>query len=237
MHGVWFNVDPAAVKPSPSSDVQLKEFTQEAPHVQFTPELRALSQQIAGDESNPYLKAKKFYDWIADNIKYSFACEYSTIRNLSDYCRTKGYGDCGQEAVLFITLCRFNGIPARWQSGLNTFPGAKDIHDWTELYIAPYGWIPVDPYMGIYAMHYAMSLKPEQRRELRDFYFGGLDQYRIIANSDHNQLLAPAKRTMRSDNVDFQRGEVEWGDHNIYFDQFEYGLVTKEIESAAKPIE
>ena len=235
-HGVWFNVDPAAVKPLPP-DSQLNQFIAEAPHVQFTPELRALSQQIAGNESNPYLKAKRFYDWIADNIKYSFACEYSTIRNLSEYCRTKRYGDCGQEAMLFITLCRLSGIPARWQSGWNTFPGAKDIHDWTELYLAPYGWIPVDPYMGIYAMRYAMNLKPEQRRELRDFYFGGLDQYRLIANSDHNQTLAPPKHSMRSDNVDFQRGELEWGNHNIYFDQFKYDLVAKEVESAAKPIE
>ena len=89
----------------------------------FTPELRKLSQQIVGDETNPCLKAKKCYDWIADHIKYSYAIEYSTIRNISDYCRSKGYGDCGQEALLFISLCRLNGVPARWQSGWNTFPG------------------------------------------------------------------------------------------------------------------
>ena len=86
-----------------------------------------------------------------------------------------------------------NGIPARWQSGWNTFPGAKSIHDWSEIYIAPYGWIPVDPYMGIFAMRYATTLKPEQRLKIRDFYFGGLDQYRMIANSDHNQQLSTPK--------------------------------------------
>jgi len=236
-HGVWFDVRPSQVQALTNLDPALAPFTREAPHVVFTPEMRALSQEIAGNEPNPYLKGKKFYDWIAENIKYSYAIEYSTIRNISEYCRSRGYGDCGQEALLFMTLCRLNGIPARWQSGWSTFPGAKSIHDWSEIYIAPHGWIPVDPYMGIYATRYANSLTPEQKRELRDFYFGGLDQYRMIANSDHNQTLGPPKRSLRSDTVDFQRGELEWGDHNIYFDKYIYDLTVKEIKPARTGIE
>jgi transglutaminase-like putative cysteine protease len=231
MHGVWFDLKPQAIKPPDLNNPALKPFTQEAPHIVFTPELRALSDQIAGTETNSLLKARKFYNWIADNIKYSYAIEYSTIRNISEYCRSHGYGDCGQEALLFMTLCRMNGIPARWQSGWNTFPGAKSIHDWSEIYLAPYGWVPVDPYMGIYAMRYATTLKPEQRRELRDFYFGGLDQYRMIANSDHNQALDPPKKSMRSDDVDFQRGELEAGGHNLYFDQYSYEMKVKELKN------
>jgi transglutaminase-like putative cysteine protease len=203
--------------------------------VVFTPEMRDLSRKLTGQETNPFLKAKKFYDWIAENIKYSFATEYSTIRNISEYCRAKGYGDCGQEALLFMTLCRMNGIPARWQSGWNTFPGAKNLHDWCEIYFEPYGWIPVDPYMGIYAMRYADTLKPDERREVRDFYFGGMDPYRLAANSDHAQELTPAKRAFRSDTVDFQRGELEWGGHNIYFDQFSYDLEVKTLPPNPTP--
>jgi hypothetical protein len=33
---------------------------------------------------------------------------------------------------------------------------------------------------------------------------------------------------MRSDDVDFQRGEVEFGSTNIYFDERSYGLVVEE---------
>ncbi len=230
VHAVSFDIKPGKVRPCDPDDPELKTFTLEAPHIVFAPEMRALSQQIVGDETNPCLKAKKCYDWIAEHIKYSFAIEYSTIRNISDYCRAKGYGDCGQEAMLFITLCRLNGVPSRWQTGWNTFPGEENIHDWTEIYLTPYGWVPVDPYMGIFAMRYAATLTAEQRRELRDFYFGGLDQYRMIANSDHNQTLNPPKQSMRSDNVDFQRGELEWGDHNIYFDQYSYKFTVKEIK-------
>jgi transglutaminase-like putative cysteine protease len=248
MHGVWFDVKPDEVMPlTPSlppsdgervsagrvrgglSEAEFKKFTGEAPHVVFTPEMRALSEKIAGGETNPARRAKRFHDWIAENIKYSFAIEYSTIRNISDYCRAKGYGDCGQEALLFITLCRLNGIPARWQSGWNTFPGAKTIHDWCEIYLEPHGWIPVDNYKGIWAMQYAFTLTPEQKRELRDFYFGGLDYYRMAANSDHSQELSPPKRSFRSDNVDFQRGELEAGARNLYFDQYSYQFEIRQL--------
>jgi transglutaminase-like putative cysteine protease len=227
--GVWFAVQPEKATAFDGKDSALAAFTREAPHVVFTPELRALSQKILGGEKNPARQAKKIYEWIGANIKYSFAIEYSTIPNISEYCRSRGYGDCGQEALLFITLCRLNGIPARWQSGWDTFPGAKDIHDWTEIYLAPYGWVPVDPYMSIFASQYARQLSPEQQRELRDFYFGGRGQWRLAANADHGQELQPAKQSFRSDDVDFQRGELECRGTNIYFNHYHYELDVNEL--------
>lgn len=225
--GIWFNLQPLAVQPYDTGDATYKEFTAEGPHIVFTKEIRALSDSLAAFEKNPLIKARTFYNWISETIQYSYALEYSTIRNISEYCLRKGYGDCGQAALLFITLCRYNGIPARWQSGWLTIPGGKTIHDWTEIYVSPYGWIPVDPYMGVFAMQY-FSGPIEQRTEIRDFYFGGLDQYRVAANSDHNQELRPPKQSMRSDNVDFQRGELEYGNTNLYFDKYTYGLKVEE---------
>lgn len=228
-YGVSFDIDPKKVTPCDPKDPALAPFVSEAPHVIFTPEMRALSQKIVGDEKNPALIAKKIYDAVGARTFYSYAIEYSTIRNISDYCRSRGYGDCGQAAMLYITLCRLNGIPARWQSGWHTFPGFRTIHDWSEIYLAPYGWVPVDPYMSVLTSHYAPSLTAAERQEIHDFYFGGLDQWRIAANCDHSQTLTPAKKTFRSDNVDFQRGEVESGSQNIYFDQWNYYLTAKEI--------
>ncbi|MEX1138136.1 MAG: transglutaminase-like domain-containing protein [Bacteroidota bacterium] len=225
--GIWFNLQPLAIQPYDTADATYREFTREGPHVVFTEKIRSLSTQLAGLEPNPLTKAKAFYNWVSETIQYSYALEYSTIRNISDYCLKKNYGDCGQAALLFITLCRANGIPARWQSGWLTIPGGKTIHDWTEIYINPYGWVPVDPYMGVFAMQY-FNGPIEQRQEIRDFYFGGLDQYRVAANSDHNQQLNPPKQSMRSDNVDFQRGEVEYGVTNIYFDKYSFGLKVEE---------
>ncbi len=228
-YGVWFDPKPEAVRPYQPKDPAVVVYTREVAHVVFTERIKKLSHDLAGGEPNPLLKAKRFYNWISETIKYSYAIEYSTIRNISEYCAQKGYGDCGQAALLFITLCRYNGIPSRWQSGWLTIPGGKTIHDWTEIYVMPYGWIPVDPYMGVFAMQY-FSGPMEQRKTIRDFYFGGLDQYRMAANSDHNQELKPPKKSFRSDNVDFQRGELEYGTTNIYFDKYSFELKVEEKE-------
>jgi transglutaminase-like putative cysteine protease len=230
--GVRFEVDPDKVRAFDSTDSAIAAFTNEAPHVVFSPEMKQLSEKILAGEKNPARQARLFYDWIGANIKYSFATEYSTIPNISEYCRAHGYGDCGQEALLFITLCRLNGIPARWQSGWDTFPGAEDIHDWTEICLAPYGWLPVDPYMSIFATQYADQLNPGQQREVRDFYFGGRGQWRMAANADHAQMLMPPKKSFRSDDVDFQRGELECEGQNIYFKHFHYDFTVKELPAA-----
>jgi len=226
--GVSYDLDPGHVRPYRGGDSMIDPYIAPGPHVSFSDAMRRLSDRLLDSETNPVRIAKRFYDWIADSIQYSYAIEYSTIRDIGTYCLEHRYGDCGQEALLLITLCRMNGIPARWQSGWYTFPGGKTIHDWTELYFEPYGWVPVDPYMGIFAMQYLSSLDDEARREVRDFFFGGLDQYRMAANSDHCQELSPPKRSLRSDVVDFQRGELEAESGNIYFDHYSYGLVIEE---------
>ncbi|MDB6026413.1 MAG: Transglutaminase domain protein [Verrucomicrobiales bacterium] len=229
-NGIYFDLKANEVS-SGTVDPSVRQFTEQAPHVVFTPQLKALAKDIIVSEKNPLLQARAFYNWISENIKYSFAREYSTLTNISDYCLSNGYGDCGQEALLFITLCRSQGIPARWQSGWNLFPSHVGIHDWTEIYLEPYGWVPVDPWAGIYVMHYCTDLSNDEKRELRDFYFGGLDQYRMSANADHSQQLQPPKKGFRSDDVDFQRGELESG-KNIYFDKYNYDLQVEETSSA-----
>ncbi|KAG0771036.1 hypothetical protein G6F22_016847 [Rhizopus arrhizus] len=109
-----------------------------------------------------------------------------------------------------------NGIPARWQSGMvfsGDGSGYNNLHDWGQVYLAPYGWLPMDVTTGALA-----SDVPA----LRDFYLGGLDGYRIAFNDDFGQALVPAKQHFRSETGDSQRGEAEWAGGNLYFDQWSY---------------
>ncbi|GAB4324923.1 MAG: transglutaminase domain-containing protein [Candidatus Sumerlaeia bacterium] len=233
----WTPLDPARVAEATQAlaggfaDPAAAHFLEEQPpHVVFTPEILRLEAEIAGTETNPCIKARRYYDWISRNIKYSFAREYSTLRNISMYVYNNRYGDCGQIALLFITLCRAGGVPARWQSGWMLYPMNKNLHDWTEIYLEPYGWIPVDPNHGVETVSVMEGLTDEERAELRDFYFGGMDAYRLVVNRDHGFPHFPPKRDWRSDTVDFQRGELETaGGKNIYFDQFSYRLTVEEL--------
>ncbi|MFH0794214.1 MAG: transglutaminase-like domain-containing protein [bacterium] len=219
------HLDPAAIVPYSKDSPDHAYFTREqAPHIVFTPEIRELSEKILDGEKNPLRQARLFYEWVGENIAYSYAREYSTQRNISQECLLNGYGDCGQEALLFMTLCRLNGIPVRWQTGWMIYDNLTNLHDWTFIYLEPYGWIPVDPYMAVMANHEMDGFSREDRRTVIDFYFGNLDNHRWTINLDHSVSLTPPKLDFASDTVDFQRGELEADGKNLYFDKWDYSL-------------
>ena len=197
------------------SDLYKTYVKESAPHILFSEEIKLLSNEIIGEEENPYIIAKKIFTWINDNIPCAGAREYSTLRNISDYCIDRMHGDCGIKTLLFITLCRYNGIPARWQSGWMLHPGNVNLHDWGEIYFEGIGWIPVDQSFGII---------DSEIEDAKYFFFGGTDQFHMIVNEDYSDQFYPQKNYERSETVDFQRGELEWRGGNLYFDKWNYNM-------------
>jgi transglutaminase-like putative cysteine protease len=183
------------------------------PHILFTPEIRKTVQQIVGGETNPLIRARKIFHWIDGNIAYNSEMEYSTIPSLCTKAITTRRGDCGVQTMLFITMCRCAGIPARWQSGWETKRASWDMHDWCEIYVEPWGWLPCDPSYG---------LRKSDDAAVREFYLGHQDSYRMIVNRDYGCPLNPPKNSLRSEPLDFQRGEVEIEGKNLYFPHWDY---------------
>jgi transglutaminase-like putative cysteine protease len=213
--GQYHPIDPAKVTPVALTRELAPYLGERAPHIVFTDDLRKFSQRVVGDERNPYRIAEKLF-LAVDRIPWAGALEYSTIRNISDYALHAGHADCGQQTLLLMTLLRLNGIPARWQSGMIFSDGDYDnLHDWGWLYLAPYGWMPMDVTFG------RLDAGDPQ---LDLFYLGGLDAYRIAFNDDYSQPFTPAKQHFRSETVDLQRGEVEWRGGNLYFDKWDYAF-------------
>ncbi len=209
-------IQPDLIKPYNKESGLYKTYTAERePHIVFTDKIKSLSSTIVGDEKNPYLIAKKIFTWISQNIPWAGAREYSTIENISDYCISNGHGDCGIKTLLFMTLCRYNGIPAKWQSGWMLHPGKVNLHDWSEIYFEGYGWVPVDQSFGL--------IESENESE-KYFLLGSIDPYHLIINDDYSSTLFPEKTYPRSETVDFQRGEVEWRGGNLYFDKWDYHM-------------
>lgn len=206
-------VDPGKVLPATITPELAPYVSERLPHIAFTEQLRLFSQQVVGDEKNPWRIAQKLYAAV-DAIPWAGAREYSTISNISEHALHAGHADCGQQTLLLMALLRMNGIPARWQSGMMFSPGRYwNLHDWGQLYIAPYGWMPMDVTFG--------RLDSADPR-VAGFYLGGLDGYRVAFNDDYGRALTPAKTQFRSDTVDNQRGEAEWRGGNLYYDQFDY---------------
>ncbi|MFC2083798.1 transglutaminase family protein [Bacteroidota bacterium] len=210
----YFNLDSNnIIEYNVNSDVYKNYISEVEPHIVYSEKIKKLSKTIIQNETIPYLKAKKIYKWINDNIPWAGAREYSTLLNISDYCLSKGYGDCGIQTLTFITLCRYNGIPAKWQSGWMLHPGSVNLHDWCELYFEGIGWIPVDQSFGLLDC---------DKEEVKWFFLGGIDAYHLIINDGYSEPLYPAKIYPRSETVDFQRGEVEWRGGNLYFNDWDY---------------
>lgn len=205
-------LDAAQVEPLPE-DWQDAYLTERLPHIVFAPRIGREVANIVGAETNPLIKAQKIFRWVSLNIPWNAEDEYCIIPSLA----VKGFdarcGDCGVQNTLFITMSRMAGIPARWQSGFQTKPGRRwGLHDWAEIYIAPWGWLPADASNGI------------QRSEdprVADFYLGHQDSYRLIVNLDWGRELFPPKQSLRSEPADFQRGEVEVDGQNLYFTEWE----------------
>jgi hypothetical protein len=212
----WFDLENMKIKPYNKESAEYKEYTSERdPHLLFTPSVKALSKKIVGDEKNPYKIAKKIFNYITDNYPWAGAREYATIENIPDYVIANNHGDCGQVTLLFMVLCRYNGIPTRWESGWMLHPGSINLHDWAQVYFEGPGWVPVDQSFGRQAL---------SNDDAREFFLGGIDAYRLIVNDDYAQPLFPAKQFLRSETNDFQRGEVEWRGGNLYFNMWDYHM-------------
>jgi len=123
------------------------------------PELQDLAQNIAENETKVLTVVKNFVAWIKgpDGIKYEIhEVPYYANETIADR-----QGDCDDQAILLITLCRIYGIPAYLQVGCIYIPTSFEDseywdghvrsvlkrvgwHGWAMVYVPPWRWLPVD---------------------------------------------------------------------------------------------
>lgn len=195
------------------------DLEEQEPHIVFSPYIQALCRELTRGIDTPLEKARSFYDFITKNMDYTYMPDYIALESMAESCARSFTGDCGVFAQLFLTLCRCAGIPAQWQSGLTVEPDFIGGHDWVRFYAEPFGWIFADTSYGVSAMH-------AQNEERRQFYFGNLDPYRMVANQKFQCNFTIPKEQWRADPYDNQLGEIESADRGYSFGEY---LRSKEI--------
>ena len=128
------------------------------------PMLIETAHTIAGSETNVLSLVEELVAWIWNNIDYppqdkpKISHEVPLYPNQTLLYRE---GDCDDQAILLITLCRICGIPSFLQVGCiygqeftdqqSSWNGTvtsvlKRIawHGWAMVYVPPWGWLPVD---------------------------------------------------------------------------------------------
>ena len=120
--------------------------------------LQELAFNLTRSEKRVLTIVKNFVTWISCNITYDLQAEVPKYPNETYDNRT---GDCDDQAILLITLCRIMGIPAYLQVGAiyDIFSYRSDTywqghvtsvlknigwHGWAMVYIPPWEWLPVD---------------------------------------------------------------------------------------------
>lgn len=145
-------------------------------HMEVTPTIRKIANEVAGDEKNPVIQARRFFDYViqkSDHYSMFGATPKGLCLGSAMEC-LKGTGDCcTDQHALFIALCRARGIPCRLMYGsrLNPQNEVKD-HDpgyrcWPKFYAPGLGWTPLDISSGDTAGDRAGE------------WFGGLDDARL----------------------------------------------------------
>lgn len=164
-------------------------YTRSTHTINITSKVKELVKQAVGDEKNPYLQAEQIFKFIRKNVRYELnrlerGVGTEALLNNPVYdedMKSEYYeGQCAQQAILFVAMCRSVGIPARTIQGFihhNPWIQKEDLkpftprelelsssglagaqhylagipHVWAEFYIPNYGWIPADLTRGRFA--------------------------------------------------------------------------------------
>lgn len=188
-----FTVNPENIGEYDKESALYIEYTTSRGNITISPEIKQKAEEIVGDEKNPFEAARKIYNYILQNIKYSLMPHLSLWpRGIPEsvYVHEHRHGDCGAQSMYFSALCRAVGIPARTTGGWQLFSGKFSGHFWAEFYLPNYGWIPVDTTAGE-IVDYLPDISDEDRRIFHDFFFGNQDHFRCIVQKDVDVPLIP----------------------------------------------
>ncbi|MHB8416972.1 MAG: transglutaminase-like domain-containing protein [Myxococcales bacterium] len=112
------------------------------------PEIRTLSQQIVGDEKDPFRAATRLSDWVYRHLRKAYGASSDRATDVLH----RREGDCTEHSLLTVALARAAHVPARLVHGLVYAQGSDQVyglywHEWVEVW-ARGGWIAIDPTFG-----------------------------------------------------------------------------------------
>jgi transglutaminase-like putative cysteine protease len=145
------------------------------------PQVRELAASVAGREQNPYLKARRIYEYLLNQVTIQWsvpegsppeALVAKTMPGVIEEKRADPY----MAALLFCAMARAAGVPAIPVSGaLMDRNRITSSHYWAEFWVDGFGWIPVDPTLGGGVAPPSFVLRADRA----NYYFGSLDNQRL----------------------------------------------------------
>lgn len=159
-------------------------------------DVKKLADKITAGKKTNIEKAKAIYDWTCEN---TYRDPNTKGCGKGDVCQLlqKPGGKCTDISSIFVALCRAAGVPAREIFGLRLGKKTGDDitawqHCWAEFFVPGYGWIPADPADVRKAMLVEnLKLEDQKTKDYRNYFWGGIDAYRIKLSSGRDIVLNP----------------------------------------------
>lgn len=195
-------------------------------------EVKKLADQITRGKKTVLAKAKALYDWTCENMYRDPAVRGCGNGDVCILLKTPG-GKCTDIHSVYVALARASGVPAREVFGLRL--GKKDGEDitgwqhcWAEFFLPGYGWVPVDAADVRKAM-LVENLRPEDPKvkELRDYFWGGIDAYRFRLAVGRDVVLNPPQAGAPLNTFGYPYAEIggktaDWLDPPAFAYKFTY---------------
>jgi hypothetical protein len=201
---VGTQVTPAEIPAYDTASELYKHFTETdalAPSASL--EIQKAAAAAVGGEKNPWLKARRLYDWLLGQVSYTAAPATASVDPLGALRLKRG--DSFAFSSLYCALLRAALVPARMVAGYLVAESNQPTrrHFWNELYLPTVGWVPVDPTLG--KERSLLPSTPAEDFDNRAFYFGNLDNRHITFSKGLEEVnqMNPMGRTR-------QRVELPW---------------------------
>ncbi len=210
--------------------------------------VKKTADAITRGAGTDFERARAIYEWIVDNTfrdPKTAGCGVGDIRFMLE-TNSLG-GKCADINALFVGLARAAGLPARDVYGLRVAPSqngfrslglasdnaTKAQHCRAEVYLAGFGWVPVDPAdvrkVALEEPPGNLAMTDERVTRARARLFGSWEMNWIAYNYAHDVTL-PASSRGSLPYFMYPQGETTKGRlDSLDPDNFKYSITVKEV--------
>jgi hypothetical protein len=147
--------------------------------IKVTPRIAELARVLAGGETDPMRLARRFWDFIMDELALG-GIHYDALdrTRCPELALDQGWYDCNLGSALLVSLCRARGTPARLVTGYMLYEAAPGLHSWAEIWAEGAGWTPFD----LFSEEMAWDSGDEP---WRNYFFGRMEHRMVVERPPH----------------------------------------------------
>jgi len=143
------------------------EFLKSTEMIDINEDIINQASLIASGKDDLFDVAESIAFWVYDNIEYDVSSISVDAQQPASWVLENRKGVCDESTVLFISMVRSLGIPARFVSGISYtnddyFSEPWLSHAWAEVYFPGQGWVPFDLTYGQFGYIDAGHMKYEE---------------------------------------------------------------------------